>query len=265
MFRLTNKGPVQFFEATELAELGFVVHAFCTRHAGVSRGEFASLNVGNLFGDEDDNVIQNLNLIKQAFSIPANGLVMLRQMHGDRIIEIGKNDLLAIAEGDGLITKRRETALCIKTADCVPLLFVDRRRKVIGAAHAGWRGTALKIAAKMVGVFSDRFSSRREDILVFIGPAIGPCCYEVDVPVFEQFSTIKGMERFFYKLEKRDRWTFDLSSANRFQLTEGGVPQENIRVAGLCTSCRRDLFYSHRAATGRKEGRQLNFIMLTGL
>lgn len=264
MFRLSQKGPVQFFEAKELAELGFVMHAFCTRRSGVSQGGFASLNVGNLVGDKENNIIQNLNIIKDSFAIPENGLVMLTQMHGDRIIEIGEKDLLPVTlnKGDGLITNRPGMAICVKTADCVPLLFVDRRLKVAGAVHAGWRGTALKIAAKMAGIFSERFSSRNEDIMVFIGPAIGPCCYEVDSPVFEAFSAIKGMERFFYKLERKDRWNFDLLNANRFQLIEEGVPGDNIWVADICTSCRQDLFYSHRAAKGRKEGRQLSFIML---
>ena len=264
MFRLAQKGPVQFFEAKELAELGFVVHAFCTRRSGVSQGEFASLNVGDLVGDKESSIIQNLNIIKDSFAIPADGLVMLRQMHGDRIIEIEENDLfpLTVKEADGLITSRSGIAICIKTADCVPLLFVDRRLKVIGAVHAGWRGTALKIAAKMAGIFSERFSSRSGDIMVFIGPAIGPCCYEVDFPVFEAFSAIEGMEKFFSKRERKDRWAFDLLNTNRFQLIKKGIPADNIYVADICTSCRQDLFYSHRAAKGHKEGRQLSFIML---
>ena len=264
MFSLAQRGQVQFFEAKELSELGLVTHAFCTRRSGVSKGDFASLNVGNLVGDKENNVIQNLNIIKDSFAIPENGLVMLRQVHGDRIIEIGEKDLLPVAvnEGDGLITNRPGIAICIKTADCAPVLFVDCRLKVVGAIHAGWRGTALKIAAKMANIFAERFSSRREDIMVFIGPAIGPCCYEVDSPVFEAFAAVKDVEKFFYKLDQKDRWTFDLLNANRLQLIEEGIPGDNIQGGDICTSCRQDLFYSHRAAKGRKEGRQLNFIML---
>jgi polyphenol oxidase len=264
MFRLAQKGQVQFFEAKGLANLGFVTHAFCTRRSGVSEREFASLNVGTRVGDKESNVIQNLNIIRESFAIPENGLAMLRQVHGDRIIEIGENDLLplTVKEADGLVTNRSGIAVCIKTADCAPLLFVDRRLKVIGAVHAGWRGTALGIAAKMAGIFLNRFLSRSEDIMVFIGPAIGPCCYEVDFPVFEVFSAIKGIEKFFQKRERGDRWAFDLVHANRFQLIKKGIPADNIYVADICTSCRQDLFYSHRAAKGHKEGRQLSFIML---
>jgi polyphenol oxidase len=264
MFRLTQRGQVQFFEAEKLAELGFVTHGFCTRHTGVSLEEYASLNVGDLVGDIDRHVLQNLNIVKDSFAIPGNGLAMLKQVHGDRIREIGEKEQLPVAvqQGDGLITGRSGVALCIKTADCAPLLFVDRRLKVIGAVHAGWRGTALGIAAKMAGIFLNRFLSRSEDIMVFIGPAIGPCCYEVDSPVFEVFSAIKGIEKFFQKRERGDRWAFDLAHANRFQLINAGIPADNIFVANICTSCRRDLFYSHRAAKGQREGRQLNFIML---
>ena len=267
MFRLAQKKSVRYFEAEKIAELGFVTHAFCTRHSGVSQGYFASLNVGTRVGDEQNNIIQNLNIIKDSFAIPENGLVMARQIHGDRIIEIEEKDLLPVTvnEADGLITNRAGIAICIKTADCAPLLFVDSRLRVIGAVHAGWRGTALKIAAKMADMFSERFSSRREDIMVFIGPAIGPCCYEVDSPVFEAFAADKDRDRFFHKLDKKDRWAFDLLKADRLQLMKAGIPGDNIQGVNICTSCRQDLFYSHRAAKGRKEGRQLNFIMLKAM
>jgi YfiH family protein len=260
MFRLTQRKSVEFFESKELTELGFVTHAFCTRRSGVSQGEFASLNVG----DEEKNVIQNLNIIRDSFAMPENAMVMARQVHGDRILEIDEQDSLPVLvrEADGLMTARAGLAICIKTADCAPLLFVDRRLRVIGAVHAGWRGTALRIASKMVDMFSERFSSRREDIMVFIGPAIGPCCYEVDSPVFEAFSADRDRDGFFHRLDKKDRWGFDLLNANRLQLMKAGIPEDHVQGADICTSCWQDLFYSHRAAKGRKEGRQLNFIML---
>ncbi len=263
-FRLAQRGQVQFLEATDLAALGFAVHAFCTRHSGVSPGDFASLNVGDTLGDDEKNVIENIDIIKRSFGIPADGLVMLRQKHRDGIVVIDEKDALPrpVVEGDGLITQRHGIALCIKTADCVPMLFVDSRQKVVGAIHAGWRGTALNIAAKMARVFSERFCSRRQDILVFIGPSIGPCCYEVGANVFDAFSGIKGRESFFHKLQKKDHWAFDLPHANRFQLVEEGIPDDHIQASGICTSCREDLFFSHRRAKGCNVGRQLSFVML---
>jgi len=267
MFRLANKGPVEYLEAEALSGLEFATHAFCTRRTGVSRGGFESLNVGELVGDTEENVKENLELIKREFAIPPNGLVMCRQVHGDMIIEIGKDEPLPMPmpEGDGLVTARPGIALGIKTADCVPLLFFDRRLRVAGAAHAGWRGTALGIAAKMIDIFRRSFSSRRADIMVLVGPAIGPCCYEVDAPVFEAFAARTKVERFFYKLANKERWMFDILLANRLQLTEAGIPANNIILAAaMCTSCNRELFFSHRAAQGKDEGRQLSIIMING-
>ncbi|MCK9362945.1 MAG: peptidoglycan editing factor PgeF [Syntrophales bacterium] len=264
MFRLVKKGQVEYLEAEELSGLEFVTHAFCTRHDGVSSGEFSSLNVGELVGDKQENVSENLGLIKRALAIPENGLVMARQIHGDRIVEIGINESLPLSmpECDGFVTARPGIALCIKTADCVPLLFLDRRLRVAGAAHAGWRGTALGIAAKMIGVFCRHFSSRREDITVLIGPAIGSCCYEVDAPVFDAFADRTKADMFFHKCEGKERWMFDISLANRIQLREAGISENNILAADMCTACRRELFFSHRTAQGKDEGRQLSLIMI---
>ncbi|MEK6654906.1 MAG: polyphenol oxidase family protein, partial [Thermodesulfobacteriota bacterium] len=152
-------------------------------------------------------------------------------------------------------------ALGIRTADCVPLFFVDRARRVIGAAHAGWRGAALGMAAGMVDALRERFSSRNEDILVVIGPAIGPCCYEVDAPVVAALSSRREAGCFLIPCPEKDRWMLDLALANRLQLLERGLREENILSAGFCTACRQDLFFSHRAGRGRT-GRQLNVLMI---
>ncbi|MBW6484913.1 MAG: peptidoglycan editing factor PgeF [Syntrophobacterales bacterium] len=264
MFRLANRGRIGYLEAQGIQGLAFATHAFCTRRTGVSRGGFESLNVGELVGDTEENVKENLELVKREFAIPPNGLVMCRQVHGDRIIEIGKDEPLPLPmpEGDGLVTARPGIALGIKTADCVPLLFFDRRLRVAGAAHAGWRGTALGIAAKMIDIFLRRFASQREDIIVLVGPAIASCCYEVDAPVYEAFAGRTKTERFFRKRRGKERWMFDISLANRVQLREAGIPANNIMTSAMCTACRRELFFSHRAARGKDEGRQLTLIMI---
>lgn len=264
MFCAGKKGTVEFIEAQELAGVGFLTHAFCTRHGGVSAGGFASLNVGDRVGDHKENVEENIARIKNAFAVPEDGLVMARQVHADRIVEIGEHDALPfpLMECDGFVTGRAGVALGIKTADCVPILFVDRRLRVVGAVHAGWRGTALGIAAKMVGVLCGRFSSRREDITALIGPAIGPCCYEVDAPVHDAFADRPWAADVFRKQRNRERWMFDLWGANRLQLIEAGLYGGNVLTADRCTACNRDQFFSHRAAQGQDEGRQLSLIMM---
>lgn len=263
MFRFALKGAIEYIESTELSGLDFVTHAFCTRLGGVSRAPCEGLNVGDLVGDRQEDLLRNLDLVRNAFTIPDGRLVLMRQVHGDRIHPIGKEVPLPerLLEGDGLITDRTGVALGIRTADCVPLLFVDRVRRVIGAAHAGWRGTALGVAARMVAAFGERFSSRPEDIVAVIGPAIGPCCYEVDSPVLAAFSATPDAALFSRPCLQKGRWMVDLTGANRLQLLASGLSSENIHASGLCTACRPDLFFSHRGASGRT-GRQINLIML---
>jgi polyphenol oxidase len=263
MFRLARKGPIQYLESEELSAPGLMTHAFCTRRGGVSTGPCSSLNVGDLVGDREENVLGNLNLVKEAFGVPEGGLILMRQVHGDRILLLdgGKPLPEALPECDGLISDRPGVALGIRTADCVPIFFADRARRVIGAAHAGWRGTALGIAARMVETLAGRFSSRREDLTVLIGPAIGPCCYQVDAPVFDAFSAMPGADLFLRPCAEKGRWMLDLALANRLQIREAGVLPENIYTSGLCTSCHQDLFFSHRAGGG-STGRQISLLML---
>ncbi|MBU0653156.1 MAG: peptidoglycan editing factor PgeF [Proteobacteria bacterium] len=263
MFRFARSGTIEYLESEELSAQDFLTHAFCTRRCGVSRAPYDGLNTGDLVGDEEEDLLQNLNLVKDAFAIPDGRLILMRQLHGDRIYLIDEEGPLpdGLPECDGLITDRPGVALGIRTADCVPLFFVDRTRRVIGAAHAGWRGTALGIAARMVATLTERFSSRPEDILAVIGPAIGPCCYQVDAPVLAAFSAVPDADLFFRPCPQKERWMVDLALANRLRILAAGVPSENIYASGLCTSCRQDLFFSHRAAGGRT-GRQISLIML---
>ncbi len=263
MFRFTQRGAIQYLEAEALAALDLVTHAFCTRLGGVSEGPFASLNTGFLVGDREEDVRRNLTLIADSFSIPANRLVLMGQVHGDRILILDGDGPPpgSVHACDGLITDRQGVALGIKTADCVPLLFVDPVRRVIGVAHAGWRGTALRIASRMVDLFEQRFSSRMENILVAVGPAIGVCCYQIDAPLYAAFSPQPGADRFLHPCREDGRWMLDLASANRIALTERGLPAGNVLSARHCTACRRDIFFSHRASLGCT-GRQINLLML---
>jgi YfiH family protein len=263
MFNFVNKDGLEYLEAEEFSALGFVVHAFCTRRGGVSEGPFSSLNAGFLAGDREGDVRRNLAIVGEAFAIPPDRLVLMGQVHGERVCVINGDEPPpeCIPECDGLITARPGVALAIRTADCVPLLFVDPIRRVIGVAHAGWRGTALGIASRVIGAFVEQFSSRVSDILIAIGPAIGPCCYQVDAPVHAAFSSRSDAGIFLRPCREDGRWMLDLAFANRLQIGRKGVSEGNIFSAGLCTACRQELFFSHRASRGNT-GRQINFLML---
>jgi len=192
-------------------------------------------------------------------------VVSLRQVHGEDVTIFNGGmreaaDLWA-KEGDALITKNPGFAIGVFTADCLPVLLFDPRQRVIAAVHAGWRGTAQGIVKKVVAKMAEKFSCRREEIQAGLGPAIGPCCYEVDEPVESAFRE-KGLAwELFASLRGPGRWSLDLKKANSYLLEETGVPKENIMILDGCTACRPDLFFSYRREKGTR-GRHLNFIAL---
>jgi len=265
MFRFVQRGKVCCLESEALKACGFLTHAFLTRWNGVSEGKFSSLNFSTREGDEEDRVARNWDILAGVFGIPPSQFFMIRQIHGDEVVVAhGTGDTSWAhppVECDAVITSSRRVAIGIKTADCVPILLADRARQVIGAVHAGWKGTSLNIAAKSIRVMMERFSSRPQDILAAIGPAVGSCCYQVDAKVFSSSGGDEDWTSAFRSCAEDGRWMLDLALANRKQMLRAGLPPENISSLGMCTSCRTDLFFSHRAEKGGT-GRQLNFIVL---
>jgi YfiH family protein len=265
MFRFSKKGHIVYLEATALGTYDFLTHAFCTRMGGTSTGNFFSLNFSSLEGDSTENIRQNWNILAEAFSMEAEQFFVVNQIHGDSILLIDHpvRNLRShqTHKYDAIITNQPGLAIGVKTADCVPIFITDKVKRIVGVAHAGWRGTALNIAAKVVDIFVNRFASQTDDIVAVIGPAIGPCCYQVDELVFDTMETHKNRDSFFYPCCKQGRWTLDLPLANKLQIIGRGVLQENTYSADYCTSCNTDIFYSHRGEGGNT-GRQLNFIML---
>ena len=265
MFQFSKKGPVEYLEAPVLNTCDFLIHAFCTRRGGVSEGNFSSLNFSSREGDKTETVRQNWKILSTAFNLNVEQFFVVNQVHGESILIIDHpvHDLVSHhpLQFDAIITDQPGVAIGIKTADCVPIFLADTTKRIIGVVHAGWRGTSLSIAAKVVDVFVKRFSCRADDIIAVIGPSIGPCCYQVDEIVFDTMKTHKDHESFFYPCCTQTRWMLDLPLANRLQITGSGIPPTNIYSMDYCTSCNTDMLYSHRGEGGNT-GRQLNFIML---
>ncbi len=263
-FRLSYRKGIKYLECLPLKDCAAITHAFCTRWGGISTGRLANLNFGQHLGDREENLKTNGNRLCSAFDIPDN-LTTVRQVHGDRILLIDKtfNQIKQNTplEYDGIITAIPELPIGIKTADCLPLLLVDTKKLVIGAIHAGWRGTAISIASKAIKIFFDTFASNPHDILAVLGPAIGPCCYEVDDELFSHFDQTEEVESCFSKIGNKGKWMFNLSAANISQLLQSGIPKKNIFLSDICTACTGKLFFSHRAEGG-DTGRQLTFIMI---
>jgi len=264
---LQTCGNMQFAEGAEipylvfphLAATGLLRHAFSTRRGGVSEAEYSSLNLGLHVGDSRDNVIANRRRFCTALGADLDDLVAARQEHTDNIAvvtpaERGRgacDQATALPATDALITGTAGIVLAVFSADCVPVLLLDPRRKVIGLVHAGWRGTVAGIAARTLRMMAAVFGTDPRDCLAGIGPSIGPCCYTVDLPVVQPLR-----ERFDYWEELvrpagPGQWQLDLWEANRRQLLDSGLAAANVVIGEACTSCRSDLFFSHRAAAGR--------------
>lgn len=196
-----------------------------------------------------------------ALGIPKGRLLTLRQVHGAEVLIYDQHTwaLTYPLPYDAVITDKKRVALGISTADCLPILMIDRSKKVIGAVHAGWRGMWRGVIQRAVRTMIEAFESAPEDILVGIGPGIGPCCYEVGEDVVSLFQSSSDTPQEFIQ-EREGKTYLDLSRAAQLELTQMGIPPENIETIPLCTACRKDLFFSYRR--DGKTGRQLSFIML---
>jgi polyphenol oxidase len=265
MFKIAQKRSLQYLQAAVFHDCDFLTHAFCTRQGGASRNDYASLNMSFREGDEEDKVLQNWGRLAEVFDIPIEQFLVVNQVHGDGIFVIGRQGSYfpsrAELDYDAIVTNRPGLAICIKTADCVPVFIVDKVQRVIAVVHAGWRGTAAGISAKVIKLLRSRYLSDPRDLLAAIGPSIGICCYEVDSVAARPFAGQKNNEAFLFRRASGNKWMLDLPEANRRQLLDCDIPEKNIELSGYCTSCRQELFFSHRASGG-VTGRQINFMMI---
>jgi YfiH family protein len=258
-------GKIQYLEPKAFSGAGVSIQGFTTRHEGVSRPPYNSLNLGLNTLDSPHHVEGNRSILVRHFNTSLERLVTVNQVHGDDILVIDEpnpdfSHFLKL-ECDGIITNQRGVMIGICVADCFPVLLLDPVRRVAGALHAGWKGTAAGITRKGVEAFVKLFDSSPRDILAAIGPGIGACCYEVDVPVMEAFRK-RGQDCTPFAEEKGEgKFRLDLSGANYQQLIRAGIPEGNIEVEKLCVSCNRELFFSFRREGG-ETGRQMGFIML---
>ena len=264
MFRFQMSGSVVHLQSELLAQFDFLSHSFCTRLGGVSPDPFSSLNISVKEGDTEDNVSRNREIIAASLGFASEKLILANQVHGDIFYVPSDHDFPRggkFPECDAFTTKDAGFVLGIKTADCVPVLLIDGKKKIISAIHAGWKGTALAIAAKGVREMQRQWGSKAYDIWAAVGPSIGPCCYEVDESIRCEFITAGSKVDPFKPSANKDHWTLDLISANRLQLQNEGVPARQIETADICTCCDGEHFFSYRR-DGEQTGRQLSFIML---
>jgi len=282
----TSASKLEIVVADSLSSMPWLLHGFSTRRGGVSEAYGGrALNLGITPEDTRAAVERNRKLFLQALgAIRDDGAtwpsVGMRQVHSSvihRVDEVPAHPL----QGDGLITNRPGMVLAVRVADCLPVLIADPVQRAVGAFHAGWRGTLARIVEKGVGEFRRQFGSDPADMTAAIGPGIHRCCYPVGEDLRDKFGSQFAyagelFEEVFSSDPVRRKYPLlfmnmrapghgeppraahlDLVEANRRQLLEAGVREENIWISDLCTSCRTDLLFSHRrekGVTGRMMG-----------
>lgn len=239
---------------------------FTTRHEGVSRPPYNSLNLGINTQDQQSNVEGNRSLLARAFGVGQEALVTPRQTHGVDILVINEpnedySHFLSV-EGDAVITNQPGVMIGVCVADCVPILLCDPEKRVIAAVHAGWKGTAGKLVAKAVAGMKSEFGCDPAGLQAAIGPCIQKCCYEVDAPVKQAFVQSGIAWDQFAELSGETKWQLDLAAANReLLLLLAGLSPDAVQTSDQCVCCRSELFFSYRRDQD-DAGRQMGFIML---
>jgi YfiH family protein len=242
---------VAYYTFESLDGFSELIHAVTTRHGGVSTGRYSSLNLTTGTGDDPQAVGENLARTCAALNLRRDDLVSPNQRHTANVRRIEQADRGQIYTGfDVFVTDQPGVPLLLRYADCTPVLIYDPVRRAAAVIHSGWRGTVQGAAAAAVAALGQEYGSRPADLVAGIGPSIGPCCYEVgdDVTGAVHAAFRRPAELLLAPAGKARRH-FDLWAANRRWLAEAGV--RHIEVAGLCTACRVDEFYSYRAEKGK--------------
>lgn len=261
IFHENRKGDVLYLTFPLIEETNVVRHGFSTRIGGVSQGIYASMNLSFQRGDDEHDVRENFKRIAAAIGVKEEEITFSKQTHTANVREVSLEDKgkgltkqMDYDNADGLVTNVPGICLATFYADCVPLFFVDPKKRAIGLSHSGWRGTVEKIGKRTVEKMSQLYGSRPEDIYAAVGPSICQDCYEVTGDVIEGFQKNFREEywkELFYKKEN-GRYQLNLWKANEFVLREAGVLEEHLEVTNLCTCCNPELLFSHRASHGKR-------------
>ena len=273
---------VQWFPVPGWERYPWLWHGFSSRKGGLSRAYCpdeapGELNLGFTAEDGRETVLANRLLFAEAVTGEAKTpLIPIRQFHSHHVLHARAADAARVTacKADGQMTDEAGFLLAVQTADCIPVLVADKKKRVVAAFHAGWRGTAQRIVETGVGRMRLEYGSRPEDLMASIGPGVGTCCYSVGEEVYSEFeSQFQYGRELFHEVYSSDvvrqkypmlfltqrapghspigpSLHLDLVEANRRQLMDAGVKARAIKIVGGCTNCERDLFFSHRGSQG---------------
>ena len=263
-----DKGRIRLYMFDRLAGAAGLYHAVTTRTGGFSPHPYAGLNLGLNTGDSAENVFRNHAALARSLHFDVLRIASSRQVHGTRIMHVTRppsrqppGRMAYSHDGfDALITSLTGITLMVRVADCVPVLLFDPVRRALAVIHAGWKGTLAGITAGTLAEMSSSCGSQPGDIIAGIGPSIGPCCFCVGRETADLFYRRVPWSDSVIS-ERSGMAHIDLREANRLQLVSGGCRSGNIDMCDICTSCRSDIFFSHR----REQGKTGRFVLLAGL
>lgn len=255
-------GELEYLTFPLLEQTGIVRHLFSTRLGGASEGIYSTMNLSYTRGDEKEAVDENFRRIAEVLGCSVGDIVCSDQTHTVNLRVVGKQDggkgILAprdYTDIDGLLTDEPGVMLATFYADCVPLYFVDTRKKAVALAHSGWRGTVGRMGMCVVDKMRETYGTDPSDIVAAVGPSICQACYEVSEDVADAFAAE------FYKSGQKDeileskgggKYRLDLWRANEIVLQEAGIPAGQIQVTDLCTCHNSEYLFSHRASQGKR-------------
>lgn len=243
-------------------------HAFSDRADGISVGEFSSLNLGLCYGDKINNVYLNWKIFEKKCGFCFNKVIWANQVHGNDVKIITKNDIktnekfINIGQYDGLVTNVFGVTLAVFTADCVPVLLIDKNNGVCGVAHCGWKPLTKDVLKNTVECMK-HLGAESSQILAAIGPSIGKCCFETNKDVYDALVACLGNNAdacSIYNIDK-NKYNIDLKKAVKIRLCQLGVFASNIQILDDCTFCKNKDYFSYRHDNG-KTGRLASVVQL---
>lgn len=257
-----KKGAVEYLTFPILEQTGLVRHLFSTREGGVSEGIYRSMNLSYTRGDEKAAVDENYRRIAEVLGCTVEDFVCSDQTHTTNLRVVTREDRgkgvlypKDYRDVDGLLTQEPGIVLATFYADCVPLYFVDTKRKAVALAHSGWRGTVARMGQCVIDRMGECFGTRPEDLVAAIGPSICQTCYEVSEDVADAFAEEfrgEGQRDRILRAKGQGKYLLDLWAANELVLKEAGIPGEQIQVTDVCTCHNSEYLFSHRASQGRR-------------
>ncbi|MGI6420985.1 MAG: peptidoglycan editing factor PgeF [Syntrophomonadaceae bacterium] len=261
-----NEQEIDYITIPHWREQGVII-AFTARQGGVSSPPYQSLNMALHVGDQAELVWANRKRLAGIWDLSLEQMVCCQQIHGSQVAcvnsemaGLGAKDYGTSIPGvDALTTDQTGIILATFYADCLPIFYFDPRQRVVGIAHSGWKGTMGRIAVKAVNTMVQVYGSKVEDLEVFIGPGIGPCCFQIQADLGQKVCA--AFPEFDVIMYRNSEIFWDLSLTNRKILEQIGIEPDKILECGLCTSCNTDRFFSYRRENG-KTGRMMAAIGL---